>query len=162
MRSHVTSVSTSWTFGLNRRTYWENSFLLIFETLLGADICGLFDYLILDQGASKLTTQCCSCLNKCIVSTAGRCGSCSRWSCSACLKFCLSCSLYENPAAKICGNCSVPTGLVTNTHFSGDDIFFGWLFKGMMDGRLLRCTLRFATQLLKDSASCETREHRKI
>ena len=46
MRSHVTSVSTSWTFGLNRRTYWENSFLLIFETLLGADICGLFDYLI--------------------------------------------------------------------------------------------------------------------
>ena len=48
MRSHVTSVSTSWTFGLNRRTYWENSFLLIFETLLGADICGLFDYLILD------------------------------------------------------------------------------------------------------------------
>jgi len=67
-----------------------------------------------DQGASKLTTQCCSCLNKCIVSTAGRCGSCSRWSCSACLKFCLSCSLYENPAAKICGNCSVPTASPTD------------------------------------------------
>ena len=23
MRSHVTSVTTSWTFGINRRTYWK-------------------------------------------------------------------------------------------------------------------------------------------
>ena len=49
--------------------------------------------------------QCSSCLNKTGIS--GRCASCRQWACPTCLRFCSSCSLYENPAAKICGNCSV-------------------------------------------------------